>query len=180
MPTGPGRAQVSSLPATMLIRQAGLADLEAMWMLFQAVIAPGDALPFADSLDRDTFRAHWFGGHIASVAMAGARLLGMYKLGANYPDLGSHVATATYLVDPAAQGQGVGRALVEHSLAQAQREGFMAMQFNYVVSTNVPAMALYRKLGFAIVGTLPKAFRHRQLGLVDAHVMFKFLQTPSA
>lgn len=168
--------QASVLPATATIRQAGPADLEAMWTLFRSVIAPGDALPFSDGVDRDTFRAHWFGAHIAYVAVAGARLLGMYKLGANYPDLGAHVATATYLVDPSAQGRGVGRALVEHSLAQAQRDGFMAMQFNYVVSTNRPAMALYRKLGFAIVGTLPKAFRHRQLGLVDAHVMFKFLQ----
>ncbi|WP_245156917.1 hypothetical protein [Lysobacter arenosi] len=50
------------------------------------------------------------------------------------------------------------------------------MQFNYVVSTNVPAVELYKKLGFAIVGTLPKAFRHQQLGLVDAYVMFRYLQ----
>lgn len=70
----------------------------------------------------------------------------------------------------------MGRALVEHSLAQAQSDGFMAMQFNYVVSTNAPAVELYKKLGFAIVGSLPKAFRHQQLGLVDVYVMFRFLQ----
>ena len=44
------------------------------------------------------------------------------------------------------------------------------MQFNYVVSTNAVAIGLYEKLGFAIVGTLPKAFRHQTLGFVDAHV----------
>jgi|GEM_PF-1141160 len=52
----------------------------------------------------------------------------------------------------------------------------MAIQFNYVVGSNAPAVDLYKKLGFAIVGTLPKAFRHKQLGLVDAYVMYRFLQ----
>ncbi len=148
-----------------------------MWAIFQSVIATGDTLPFADSFDQATFQSHWFGGQISYVAVADTGLVGMYKFGPNYPDLGAHIANATYAVSPAAQGKGVGRALVEHSLAQARRDGFMAMQFNYVVSTNVPAVELYKKLGFAIVGTLPKAFRHQQLGLVDTHVMFRFLQT---
>ncbi|EMI49934.1 hypothetical protein C405_08370 [Stenotrophomonas maltophilia AU12-09] len=85
------------------------------------------------------------------------------------------MASATYVVDVLAQGQGVGRALVEHSLERARAEGFLAMQFNYVVSTNAPAVALYRKLGFDVVGTLPKAFRHGTLGLVDVFVMHRFL-----
>ncbi len=66
--------------------------------------------------------------------------------------------------------------LVLHSLEQARSEGYLAMQFNYVVGSNAPAVELYRKLGFAIVGTLPKAFRHLELGLVDAYVMFRSLQ----
>lgn len=94
--------------------------------------------------------------------------------------LDTHVASATYVVSPAAQGKGIGRALVEHSIAKAQSDGFMAMQFNYVVATNSPAVELYKKLGFAIVGTLPKAFRHRRLGLVDAYVMFRFLKAQDA
>lgn len=49
------------------------------------------------------------------------------------------------------------------------------MHFNYVVSTNGPAVALYRKLGFAVVGTLPEAFRHGRRGLVDVFVMHRFL-----
>ena len=53
--------------------------------------------------------------------------------------------------------------------------GFHAMQFNMVVSTNESAVALWKKFGFSIVGTLPRAFRHRKLGLVDAYVMHRFL-----
>jgi ribosomal protein S18 acetylase RimI-like enzyme len=159
----------------MQIRPAQHADLDAMWHICRAVIAAGDALPFSDDFDRATFQSHWFGSHAAYVAITQAGISGMYKFGANYPGRGSHVASATYLVDPEAQGQGIGRALVQHSLAQAREAGYMAMQFNFVVSTNAPAVELYRKLGFAIAGTSPKAFRHKHLGLVDAYVMSRFL-----
>lgn len=159
----------------MHIRLASSADFDAMWTIFQSAIAREDALPFSSGFGVETFRSHWFTSHTSHVAVTEAGVVGMYKMGANYPDLGAHVASATYVVDPAAQGRGIGRALVEHSVAQAQADGFLAMQFNYVVSTNEPAVELYRKLGFAIVGTLPKAFRHRHLGLVDAYVMHRFL-----
>jgi ribosomal protein S18 acetylase RimI-like enzyme len=159
----------------MHIRPATAADFDAMWSLFQAVIAKADALPFSQSFEREIFRSHWFTTQTSHVAVADSLIVGMYKMGANYPDLGSHVSSATYIVDPAAQGRGIGRALVEHSLAQARSAGFLAMQFNYVVSTNAPAVALYRNLGFDIVGTLPKAFQHRNLGLVDVYVMHRFL-----
>lgn len=164
---------------TTSIRLASTADLDAMWCIFEAAIAAGDALPFAEGFTRETFALHWFGAHQAYVATTDADVLGMYKLGANYPDRGAHVASATYLVGPAFQGRGIGRALVQHSLAQAQDEGYLALQFNYVVSTNAPAVELYKKLGFAIAGTLPMAFRHRSLGLVDAYVMFRPLQQPA-
>jgi ribosomal protein S18 acetylase RimI-like enzyme len=157
------------------IRRASPDDLDAMWEIFQAVLANGDAFPFGDSFDKLTFQAHWFGSHTAYVALRGERIVGMYKMGANYPDHGSHVASATYAVAPEAQGQGIGKALLEDSLQRARSEGYMAMQFNYVVTTNAAAMALYRRLGFEQVGTLPQAFRHRQFGLVDACVLFRSL-----
>lgn len=109
------------------------------------------------------------------MASTGAGICGMYKLGANYPGRGGHVASATYVVAPAVQGRGIGRAMVDHSLSQARSEGYLAMQFNFVVSTNVPAVGLYEKLGFAVVGMLPGAFRHRDLGFVDAYVMHRHL-----
>lgn len=161
----------------MQIRPAKDSDIEEMWRICQAVIAAGDALPFSDDFDRATFQSHWFGSHTPYIAVVESGVVGMYKFGANYPGHASHVASATYLVSPDFQGQGIGRALVQHSLAQAQAAGYMAMQFNYVVSTNAPAVELYKKLGFSIVGTLPKAFRHKQLGLVDAHVMYRFLRS---
>jgi L-amino acid N-acyltransferase YncA len=49
------------------------------------------------------------------------------------------------------------------------------MQFNFVVSTNATAVRLWQKCGFAIVGTLPKAFAHKEKGLVDVYVMYQWL-----
>ena len=48
------------------------------------------------------------------------------------------------------------RRFVEHSIEEARRQRYLAMQFNYVVSTNSPAINLWKRLGFSIVGTLPK------------------------
>jgi ribosomal protein S18 acetylase RimI-like enzyme len=65
--------------------------------------------------------------------------------------------------------------MAEHCIAEAARLGFRAMQFNFVVSTNRSAIALWESLGFVIVGTLPLAFRHRDHGFVDVYVMFRSL-----
>jgi ribosomal protein S18 acetylase RimI-like enzyme len=109
------------------------------------------------------------------VAEDEGRIVGMYKLITNQRDLGSHVANASFMVDPGYAGKGAGRAMGLHCLREARRAGFLAMQFNFVVSTNTAAVELWKKLGFEIVGTLPRVFRHRELGDVDAFVMHRFL-----
>jgi ribosomal protein S18 acetylase RimI-like enzyme len=67
-----------------------------------------------------------------------------------------------------------------HALREARQAGFLGMQFNFVVSTNAAAVALWQSLGFAIVGTLPKVFRHAALGYVDAYVMYRPLDADDA
>ena len=49
------------------------------------------------------------------------------------------------------------------------------MQFNLVVSTNNAGIGCWRRNGVEVVGTLPRAFRHRRLGYVDALVMAQSL-----
>lgn len=158
------------------VRQALATDASAMWRIFQAVVAGGDTYVFAPETSRDVAIEYFMGSGVSSwVAEVNEQVLGMYKLIPNMPGLGSHVANASFMVDPAAQGKGVGRAMGEHCLAQAREAGYQAIQFNFVVSTNTAGVELWKKLGFAIVGTLPKAFNHVRLGLVDAYVMHRFL-----
>ena len=162
----------------MNIRTANKADEDAIWEIFQAVIAPGDTYVFDPGMSRQEAMAYWFApGTHTYVAESDGRIVGTYLFKANQPALGSHVANAAFMVSPSARGLGVGRRMGEHCLEEARRLGFRAMQFNFVVSTNKPAVHLWQQLGFKIVGTLPGAFRHSKLGFVDAYVMFQTLET---
>lgn len=157
------------------LRAAANGDAAAMLALLRSASSEGDALPFVDGLDAGFVDAQWLRAPGCVVACRGGDLLGMYRYGANIPGRGAHVCSATYVVAQAARGQGIGRALVVHSLAAARDAGYRAMQFNQVVSTNYAALALYRSLGFAEVGCIPDAFRHDRLGFVPAYVMYRAL-----
>ena len=160
----------------MIIRKATIDDADAIWRIFQSVVAPGDTYSFDAATPKSDAVAYFLAPSITSyVADDDGRVVGMYKLIPNRIGRGSHVANASFMVDPAVHGRGVGRALGEHCLEEARRQGYDAMQFNFVVSTNTAGVALWRKLGFEIVGTLPKAFDHATLGRVDAYVMHRFL-----
>jgi ribosomal protein S18 acetylase RimI-like enzyme/ADP-ribose pyrophosphatase YjhB (NUDIX family) len=160
----------------MRIRPATDGDADAIWAIFHAVVAGRDSYVFAPDTPRAEGVGYWFGPQVtSSVAEIDGKVVGMYKLIPNRRDLGGHVANASFMVDPEAAGQGVGRALALHCLHEARAQGYDAMQFNFVVSTNRRAVALWQSLGFRILASLPRAFRHGTLGLVDAYVMHRFL-----
>ena len=158
------------------IRRAEVSDGDSIWDIFRAVVAPGDTYVFDPNISREEALAYWMHPSVRCyVAERDTVIAGTYLLRPNQPGLGSHVANAAFMVSPGARGAGLGRALAEHCLSEAKRLGFRAMQFNFVVSTNAPAIRLWQQMGFKIVGTLPGAFRHSSKGLVDAYVMFRSL-----
>lgn len=147
-----------------------------MWDIFREAATGGDVIPSDGSATRDAVERDWLDDAGRSfVSIDGTSVVGMYKLGPNHPDRGAHIGTATFLVAAAHRGTGVGGRLVAHCLDEARAADFRGLQFNFVVGTNTAALALYRRFGFAIVGTLPAAFDHREHGPVDAHVLFKHL-----
>ena len=162
-------SQLQILPATEE-HWAGI------WEIFQRVVKPGDTYVYEPDTDESTARQIWmYSDARPFVAVADSQVVGTYILKANQPGLGAHVANAGFMVHPESRGAGIGLAMGRHALETARSLGYKAMQFNFVVSTNTAALALWQKLGFSIVGTLPKAFRHRRLGFVDAYVMFREL-----
>jgi L-amino acid N-acyltransferase YncA len=159
------------------IRSATETDITPMIEIFRQVVAAGDTYVFLPEAGEEDARSYWWSTDFkVFVAVDEGQVIGMYKLRANNVGLGAHVANASFMVDPIARGKGVGRLMGEHCLEMARRDGFQAMQFNFVVSTNTSAVELWKRLGFEIVGTLPKAFNHLRLGLVDAYVMYRFLE----
>ena len=161
---------------TVPIREIDAGEFERIWPIMQAVIAPGDTYKFPADLDLDTACAMWT-AHPSRcfVAEQDGRVLGFYKLRPNQPGLGDHVANASYMVAAEARGHGIASMLCEHSLHQARKAGFTAMQFNYVVSSNTVAVRLWQRHGFTIVGQVPGAFRHALLGPTDIYVMHRSL-----
>jgi ribosomal protein S18 acetylase RimI-like enzyme len=163
------------------IREALTSDDDAIWEIFHAVVAPGDTYAFDPGIGRADALAYWRNrANRCFVAEDEADVVGTYILRANQPGLGSHVANAAFMVSPGARGRGIGRRMGAHCLTEARRLGFRAMQFNFVVSTNEPAVRLWQHLGFKIVATLPGAFRHSSRGFVDAYVMFRPLDDVTA
>jgi GNAT superfamily N-acetyltransferase len=158
------------------IRKAKEADFEDIWRIFHQVAAKGDTYAFDPETSRKDALEIWTQKPWTPyVALDNRKVVGTFKLGPNMPDLGDHVANAGFMVDPARRKKGVGRAMGEFALKEAARLGYLAMQFNFVVSTNKAAVKLWLDLGFKVMATLPKAFRHREKGLVAIHVMYKEL-----
>jgi L-amino acid N-acyltransferase YncA len=163
-------------PVETHIRAATPDDFPAMLRIFRRVTESGDTYVHSAQTSVAEAHAYWFDEALATfVAEQDGRIVGMYRIIENQRGRGAHVANASLMVDPSVRGQGQGLALGRHCLAEAKKEGFLAMQFNMVVSTNAPAVALWKKLGFAVVGTLPGAFWHARLGRVNAYVMWRSL-----
>ncbi|MBY0513774.1 MAG: GNAT family N-acetyltransferase [Gemmataceae bacterium] len=158
------------------LRAATPADWPAVWELFRHAAASGEVFAYDEHTPEDVARKLWVDPPAAAVvAEEGGRVIGTYYVRPNQPGRGGHVANAGYVVVPDARGRGLASVLCGHSLDTARRLGFRAMQFNFVVATNAPAVRVWEKHGFAVVGRLPGAFNHATLGYVDALVMFRGL-----
>ncbi|PUB13593.1 GNAT family N-acetyltransferase [Yoonia sediminilitoris] len=160
----------------MIIRPATATDHDAIWTLLHDVFRAGEtyavdpAITKADALD------YWVKASAATyVAEADGRIVGTYYIKTNQPGGGAHICNCGYIVSPAARGQGLARQMCEASQERARAMGYRAMQFNFVLSSNAGAVRLWHKLGFTTVGTIPDAFDHPKVGMVDAYVMHKAL-----
>lgn len=159
----------------MDLRPARDDDWPAVWPFFAETVAAGETYAFPEDLDVETARPWWMEAPPGQtfVAVEDGVVVGSAKAGPNRPGRGAHVATASFMVSPAARGRGVGRALGEHVLGWAREQGYRSMQFNAVVETNIAAVALWRSLRFTVIGTVPEAFDSRAHGLVGLHVMHR-------
>ena len=159
----------------MQVRPATKEDGNALWAIIEPVIREGETWALPREWRKEEALAYWLAFPNVYVAEENAKLLGTYYLRPNQMGGGSHVANCGYMVAQDAQGKGMATALCRHSMEQAKAKGFKAMQYNFVVGTNVRAVRLWQHLGFEIVARLKQGFDHPTLGLVDALVMYRLL-----
>jgi len=158
------------------IKKAEIKDWDKIWPIVQEVFQSGTTYAYSPETNKEDAFEIWMTAPAATyVALSDENVAGTYYIKPNQPKLGSHVCNAGYMVSTAARSQGVGRAMCAHSLKEAVKLGFKAMQYNLVVVTNKYAIKLWQDMGFEIVGTLPRAFNHKELGLIDAHIMYQLL-----
>jgi L-amino acid N-acyltransferase YncA len=160
----------------MHIRPATSNDWQSIWAIFQPIVRQGTTYAYAPDITAEAACEIWTKPPaIAYVALDNHQIVGTYSLKPNQPGLGDHVANAGFMVAADQSGKGIGRKMAEHAIATARDAGFLAMQFNFVVSANERAIALWESLGFNRIGTVPQAFRHATLGLIDIHIFHRLL-----
>ncbi len=164
-------------PSRMVIRPAESDDWPRIWPFYAQIVTAGETYAYPDPPDFEAARALWMEaqpGHTV-VAVEDGVVVGSAKIGPNRPGRGAHVATASFMVDPARHGRGIGRALGGYALQWAREAGYHSMQFNAVVETNTAAVRLWQSLGFQILTTVPEAVDHPRHGLVGLHIMYQRL-----
>jgi RimJ/RimL family protein N-acetyltransferase len=160
------------------IALAGAADDPALWRILEPTIRAGETYALPPAMSQDEARAYWHAPDnevFVASATDGGEILGTYVLRPNNRGNADHICNCGYMTAPASTGKGVARAMCTPSLQHARARGYLAMQFNYVVSANERAVRLWQSFGFEIIGRIPRGFRHPRAGLVDAFVMHRFL-----
>lgn len=157
-------------------RLASPADEEALWTLLEPVFRRGGTYVFATETPKEALLAYWMGtDKVTFLVEQEGCLVGTFYLKANQEGLGDHICNAGFVVAQDAEGQGIGTWMGLHALEEAKDRGFLAMQFNFVIQTNQRALSLWTKLGFNVIGEIPESYRHPQMGLVSALILYKKL-----
>ena len=103
-----------------------------------------------------TIEAFWVQVSVLVVATVDGQVIGGYHLKPNFVGRADHIANGGYALAGTWRGRGIGRMLVEDSIARAPLLGFDAIQFNLVFASN-PARSLYEDLGWREIGRIPEA-----------------------
>lgn len=159
------------------IRQFEEADTEQAVAIWNAVVEDGVAFPQTECLTKETGLSFFLSQSFTGIAYdkSSTQLVGLYILHPNNVGRCGHICNASYAVSKEARGCHVGEALVRHCLTTAKTLGFRILQFNAVVSINLAALNLYKKLGFTQLGVIPKGFLLKDGSYADIIPHFKAL-----
>ena len=135
-------------------------DADRCMEIWNAVVEEGNAFPQTDPLVPGIAHAFFASQSATGVAevVCDAEIAGLYILHPNNVGRCGHIANASYAVASGMRGRRIGELLVRDSIVTARDLGFRILQFNAVVASNTAARALYEKIGFVPLGTIPQGF----------------------
>lgn len=142
------------------IREFVETDLPMLLPIWNEVVEEGIAFPQEEELSLSAGNTFFNSQIYTGVAVDEmGNIFGLYILHPNNIGRCGHICNASYAVSSRARGMHIGEQLVKDSLIEGKKHGFLIMQYNAVVKTNIYARRLYEKLGFTQLGTIPKGFR---------------------
>ena len=152
-------------------------DREGIEKIIKYVVSQGDSYTYSPDTPLESVIEDWISPEKDTfvVITEEGEVVGTFYIKANQIGLGSHIANGSYMVAPDARRKGIGKLMGEFSIEEAKRQGYRAMQFNFVVKSNEKAVKLWQNLGFEIIGEIPNAFRHSQNGMTNAYIMYRKL-----
>ena len=150
-----------SAGSRLVLHSIEKADLPQAARIWNEVVEQGDSFPGDEILSQQQAWSLFEEQTDTVCALLDEEVVGVYILHPNNIGRCAHIANASYAVSSGHRGAGIGRALVSDSIERAKKHGFHGLQYNAVVAANTPAIALYLKLGFKILGTVPGGYRHK-------------------
>jgi len=151
-------------------------DIKALWGILEPMVRQGGTYVFSLDKTKESMMDYWMEvDKVTFVVEIEGVVVGTFYLKANQEGLGDHICNAGFVVSRDMEGQGLGRWMGEYAQEVAKSRGFLAMQFNFVIQSNQKAVRLWKSLGFSVIGEIPEAYRHPNLGLVPALIFYKKL-----
>lgn len=141
------------------IREYSPKDAFSAVEIWNEIVEAGNSFPQLELLDGKTGDEFFQSQSYTGIAVdENGEIVGLYILHPNNVGRCGHLCNASYAVKSGLRGNHIGEVLVRDCIATAKRLGFGILQFNAVVRSNKPALALYKKLGFVQLGIIPKGF----------------------
>ncbi len=151
--------QNGGIGMSIQVRKYSKNDVSDAISVWNEVVEAGNAFPQRESLDLKSGHKFFESQSFTGIAYdEDNKIVGLYILHPNNVGRCGHICNASYAVKSDMRGRHIGETLVTDCINKARELGFGILQFNAVVSTNVPALKLYKKLGFVQLGRIPNGF----------------------
>src|SRR3989338_10015142 len=148
-------------------------ERKELYELFLEIIKEGDSYPHTLQYSFDDFLGYFFPkGSKVLICKKGKEIAGGFYLKTNFAGNSSHIANCGYIVGKEYRGQKIGFHLGKCSIDIAKEMGYRGIIFNLVFKENKPAVNLWQKLGFKIIGTIPNAIKKSDGNFQDGYIMF--------
>lgn len=149
-------------------------DWPEVWSILEPVFRVGRSYPVHRDICEKDAKLYWIkpNGYNAIARDSDGKISGIFYLCADQGGPGAHICNAGYVIAEHARGRRLATELCVISQALAKSQGYLAMKFNLVVSTNQAAIEAWKRAGMKIIGTVPKAFRLPNDDYVDAFIMY--------